>query len=59
MLDRSGRIVAINQPWIRFADANGATAMERVGVGVNYLEVCSRASDGGDPRLAGDRRIAG
>ena len=48
MLDRSGYIIAINRPWIRFAEANGATAMERVGIGVNYLEVCSRASDSGD-----------
>jgi PAS domain S-box-containing protein len=48
VLDREGRIVAINQPWLQFAKANGASRMAGLGVGVNYLEVCREAADSGD-----------
>nr|WP_295827330.1 chemotaxis protein CheB [uncultured Azospirillum sp.] len=38
--DREGRIVMVNAAWHGFAQRNGAPAMERCGVGTNYLEVC-------------------
>jgi len=39
VLDRSGRIVAVNPAWTAFADANGASGLE-VGIGANYLVAC-------------------
>ncbi|MBK1842797.1 PAS domain-containing protein [Azospirillum sp. YIM B02556] len=38
--DRQGRIVMVNAAWRGFARRNGAPAMERCGIGTNYLEVC-------------------
>ena len=38
--DRDGRIVMVNAAWQGFAQRNGAPAMERCGVGSNYLDVC-------------------
>ncbi|MBY6263146.1 PAS domain-containing protein [Azospirillum sp. 412522] len=38
--DRDGRIVMVNAAWRTFAQRNGAPAVERCGVGTNYLEVC-------------------
>ncbi len=38
--DREGRIVMVNAAWQGFAQRNGAPAMERCGVGANYLDVC-------------------
>lgn len=38
--DREGRIVMVNAAWQGFAQRNGAPAMERCGVGSNYLDVC-------------------
>ena len=46
VLDREGVIVAVNEPWRRFAPDNGieaAPSAQRVEVGVNYLEVCRQA----------------
>jgi nitrogen fixation negative regulator NifL len=42
VLDRQGKIVAANWAWDDFALANGATELELVGVGLNYLEICRR-----------------
>jgi len=39
VLDGEGRIIAVNDAWRRFADANGGVAA-RTGVGVSYLQVC-------------------
>jgi len=44
VLDRSGTILAVNEAWSRFAAATPGTSPLQVGVGVNYLEVCRRAS---------------
>ncbi|HYN86823.1 MAG TPA: GAF domain-containing protein [Pyrinomonadaceae bacterium] len=52
VLDRGGRIVAVNDAWRRFADENGGAGTS-VGVGVNYLKFCGEAA-GGD---AESRRI--
>ena len=41
LIDETGEILLINQPWIRFAEENGSSA-HQVSVGHNYLEVCDR-----------------
>lgn len=46
VLDRDGVIVAVNEPWRRFAPENGTEAdplAQHVEVGVNYLEICRTA----------------
>ena len=46
VLDRDGVIMAVNEPWRRFALENGidsAQPAQRVAVGVNYLGVCQEA----------------
>ena len=46
VLDREGRIVAINEPWRRFAmDNSGATGRPapHTGLGANYLAICRAA----------------
>ncbi|MCP1612546.1 two-component system CheB/CheR fusion protein [Azospirillum lipoferum] len=60
--DREGRIVMVNAAWRGFAQRNGAPAIERCGVGTNYLEVClapDAASTDGIARAVHDglRRI--
>jgi excisionase family DNA binding protein len=42
VVDESGTIVAVNEAWKRFAEANGGD-LRQVGEGVNYLEVCDSA----------------
>ena len=46
VLDANGIIVAVNAAWLDFAAQNGgdaSTEVARLGVGVNYLEVCRSA----------------
>ena len=52
VLDGTGCIVAVNEPWIRFAQENGLSDVQRIGVGVNYLEASRAASVAGDPFAA-------
>jgi PAS domain S-box-containing protein len=47
-LDKHGRIIAVNQAWLRFAAQNGGDPA-RVSIGVNYVDVCRDAVDTGDP----------
>jgi PAS domain S-box-containing protein len=47
VLDRDGKIIAVNDAWKRFARENGGAAVAD-GASVNYLDVCRRASDRGD-----------
>ena len=42
VLDRSGRIIAVNQAWSQFAVDNDGLP-ERTGVGTNYLSICEQA----------------
>jgi len=56
VLDSSGVIVAVNHAWLMFAVDNGGDA-ESSGVGVNYLEVCDRASRGCEDALVAARGI--
>jgi hypothetical protein len=44
ILDKVGRILAVNASWNRFASVNGNLEMARVGLGVNYLDVCRQAT---------------
>lgn len=48
VLDPSGTILEVNEPWLRFARANGAPPVERAGVGANYLQACHKAWQEGD-----------
>lgn len=44
VVDRGGTIISINEPWRRFARENGDPTLEHTGIGVNYLDVCRRAT---------------
>lgn len=44
VLSRNGEIVEVNQAWLDFAKNNGGPGSDAVGAGVNYLDVCRRAS---------------
>jgi diguanylate cyclase (GGDEF)-like protein len=46
VLDRNGTITAANRAWRMFAEDNGGRP-EDTGVGVNYLDVCTRAAQSG------------
>jgi PAS domain S-box-containing protein len=48
VLDRQGTIILVNSVWNDFARDNGVTDEDRVGTGLNYLEVCRKAADTGD-----------
>lgn len=48
VLDRYGVITAVNQPWLCFARSQGLAAEStppKIGIGVNYLNVCQAAID--------------
>ncbi len=46
VLDESGKIIAVNQAWRRFAEMN-ATNLSNVSEGANYLAVCDKATASG------------
>jgi PAS domain S-box-containing protein len=48
VLDRDGRIVAVNDAWTAFAAANDGG--EGCGVGCNYIDVCRGAARQGSPQ---------
>lgn len=52
VLDREGKIIAVNDSWNRFALENGETTLQRTGEGTNYFDVCKRSIQRGD-ELAG------
>jgi diguanylate cyclase (GGDEF)-like protein/PAS domain S-box-containing protein len=52
VIDHTGVIQAVNEPWWRFAYDNPTeqgTLADHIGVGGNYLEVCRKAIHLGDP----------
>lgn len=51
LLDSEGTIVGVNNNWISLAEETGAEP-NRVGPGVNYLEVCRQASTSSSAREA-------
>jgi PAS domain S-box-containing protein len=46
LVDCSGRIIAVNDGWVRFTRRHGH--QPRIGTGANYLEVCRRVMMSGD-----------
>ena len=48
VLDRHGKIISVNSVWNDFARQNGEIHKDRVGAGINYLEVCRKAAAAGD-----------
>jgi PAS domain S-box-containing protein len=48
VLDKKGKILAVNEPWLQFARANGNPLLEKIGPGVDYFEVCHTACGDGD-----------
>ncbi|MFH0793900.1 MAG: diguanylate cyclase, partial [bacterium] len=46
ILDKTGKIVAVNAAWRNFADASNFAATS-YGIGDNYLEICERATGEG------------
>ena len=57
VLDRHGKIISVNSVWNDFARDNGVIHEDRIGAGLNYLEVCRKAAAAGD-QLA-QRALAG
>jgi|GEM_PF-880414 len=51
VVDASGKIVAVNETWKKFALENGGTNFLSSGVGNNYYHVCEESFNGGE-RLA-------
>lgn len=47
VIDRDGRIVAVNDSWERFARNQGERAGARTGHGANYIEVTKKSADAG------------
>ncbi len=45
VLDHNGFIISVNDAWLTFARSNDAPENTANPIGVNYLEVCQRASD--------------
>jgi PAS domain S-box-containing protein len=61
LLDDRGVVLAVNKAWRDFADGNGASSGKSIGVGMNYLEVCEKAStnpsDDANQALAGIKSV--
>ncbi len=53
VLDREGRIIAVNEVWSRLGGPTGSGRPARVGVGVNYLGICRRAAAEGEVEVRG------
>ena len=45
VLDNTGKIVAVNDAWIKYGLNNGAQSTDPIGVGVNYLNTCRPAAE--------------
>ncbi len=43
VLGRTGIILAVNEPWLRFARENGNPEVQKIGFGANYLDTCRLA----------------
>ena len=50
-LDQTGTIIAVNHSWRMFALDNGGTATG-TGIGVNYVDVCTRSAAAGSADAA-------
>ncbi len=52
LLTPAGVIMAVNEPWLRFARENGAPAEGLIGVGASYLDACRQGVTKGDAYAA-------
>ncbi|MDD2810759.1 diguanylate cyclase, partial [Rhodoferax sp.] len=55
VVDQAGKILAVNEPWLRFATENclaQGTCPSKVDVGSNYFEVCKHAINSHSPDSA-------
>lgn len=63
VIDREGTIISVNERWKRFARENGDDNMDHTCEGVNYLDVCRRAtgsdSEGAQEALDGLLAVLG
>ncbi|MES2922686.1 MAG: PAS domain S-box protein [Verrucomicrobiota bacterium] len=48
LLDRSGTILTVNEPWLRFGRDNGSATTRPAALGTNYLEVAAASARSGD-----------
>jgi PAS domain S-box-containing protein len=48
VLDREGNILDVNQSWLQFSHENDGEFSDRLGVGINYLEIYRHSSNSGD-----------
>lgn len=48
VVDKSGKIIAVNETWNRFAKENGHSSVEKSGIGSNYFEICKNAVSAGE-----------
>ncbi|MCX7859578.1 MAG: PAS domain-containing protein [Chloroflexus sp.] len=46
VLDKQGRIVAVNEAWLEFGRQNGVTDLASIGVGADYFAVCAASGPG-------------
>ena len=56
VLDAKGEIIAVNEPWLRFARENGIREPQGIVVGVNYLEKLAPAEAAGDAGVTAIRQ---
>jgi len=57
VIDRNGRIIAVNQAWTDFARDNGVAADALVGPGASYLQACVDRAHSGLPEAAEARAL--
>ena len=52
VLDHAGEIIMVNRAWENFARENAPTGAANLGLGTNYVEVCRKAAQAGEPLAA-------
>jgi len=52
VIEANGNIISVNKAWDNFSVQNGEAALERTGIGSNYISVCKASSDAGDSLAA-------
>ncbi|MFY9706257.1 MAG: sigma 54-interacting transcriptional regulator, partial [Desulfobacterales bacterium] len=48
VLDLGGNILDVNESWRKFARQNDAKSLDRIGTGLNYIDVCRESACAGD-----------
>src|SRR5207302_3331564 len=49
VVDRDGRVIAVNESWTRFGRESNAATYAGIGMGANYLETCRQRARQGTP----------